>query len=574
MKILISIAAFFRKVIRTKYGAVAAATASVIALYGYTFGSFDQIIYLPFLFKTFHPDLYRLDPFLQLKNHYYSFFWILLQPLYRYGILEIGLFILHILTVFLTFLSIRNLASVFSRNKTFLMLSVFGFVVPHIGISGFTLFEFSILNRTFALPFLIQSVAWYLSGRRYRAFLMIGVMANIHSIYALIVAASLLADALITEKDKMSRMFKYILILGVSSVPVIAWFAAGTIANHAYFDVYRWLALMRSSLLSHLFAPWKPNFINIFLGSSAAGMLVLYGLMFRKLHMSHEVKSIHRFVGVYGVIVVIYFLTVSVMPLEFVAKTQAIRAGLFIMFFIYFLYYVSIFRSRESKELDQRQFNFLAVAGCLSVTPLVLLAAYLIRIMIKGVQIYRISILILFIAFIIQMGLLYKFGVYKAGFRIFSPQTAYVDIQRFAARTTGVDSVFIAVPYFWEIHESEWRVYSRRATVVSYSDSLEIAYYPPYYNTWKERMDTLMPGWADSLTGDYFTDRQQLKHLYYGNTAGDFAAAGKKYRARYLVVEKPYCYPFKPMYENRQFILYDMSVRLPPSECTVNARGT
>jgi hypothetical protein len=58
---------------------------------GYHFGTFDQVIHIPFLKKLSDPNLYPTDAFLELRREHYSFFWLIFIPAYRAGILELGL---------------------------------------------------------------------------------------------------------------------------------------------------------------------------------------------------------------------------------------------------------------------------------------------------------------------------------------------------------------------------------------------------------------------------------------------------------------------------------------------------
>jgi len=59
-----------------------AATGCTIAFMGYYFGTFDQVIHIPFLKKDVFPSLYPGDPFFELSAQHYSYFWFFFRPFY------------------------------------------------------------------------------------------------------------------------------------------------------------------------------------------------------------------------------------------------------------------------------------------------------------------------------------------------------------------------------------------------------------------------------------------------------------------------------------------------------------
>src|SRR5919109_1118140 len=73
-----------------------AATLFTVVFVGYHFGTFDQTIHIPFLKKYVDPTLYPNDPFFELRFQHYSYFWFLIRPFYRLGVLEEALFVCHL----------------------------------------------------------------------------------------------------------------------------------------------------------------------------------------------------------------------------------------------------------------------------------------------------------------------------------------------------------------------------------------------------------------------------------------------------------------------------------------------
>ena len=171
-------------------------TTITVILMGYYFGSFDQAIHIPFLKKYADPTLYPNDPFFELSKYHYSFFWFMFLPFYRIGILEITMFFIHIAITFFTFWSIYRLSKTLFNNPLTSFLSTIAFVFPHIGFAGFPVFEFSLLNRTFVLPFLLLAIDYYLKRKYVFAYLILGLMYNLHIISVNFVLAMFLFDSI------------------------------------------------------------------------------------------------------------------------------------------------------------------------------------------------------------------------------------------------------------------------------------------------------------------------------------------------------------------------------------------
>ena len=146
---------------------------------GYHFGTFDQTIHIPFLKKYADPTLYPGDPFFELRFQHYSYFWLLFLPFYRAGVLEVAMLVIHFLATYLTFWMLWALADTLFHSPLATLLSTLAFMVPHIGFAGFPIFEFSLLNRTFVLPFLLMAILLFLRGRVVWAFALLGVLYNL-----------------------------------------------------------------------------------------------------------------------------------------------------------------------------------------------------------------------------------------------------------------------------------------------------------------------------------------------------------------------------------------------------------
>lgn len=140
----------------------AIATLIVVLFTGYHFGTFDQAIHIPFLKKFADPTLFPGDAFFDMRFQHRSCFWFLWLPLYRLGVLEIAIFVVHVMVTYLTFWAIWALSDTLYHDPGASLLGTVVFVIPHIGFGGFPVLEFSLLNRTFVLPFLLWTMVLYL----------------------------------------------------------------------------------------------------------------------------------------------------------------------------------------------------------------------------------------------------------------------------------------------------------------------------------------------------------------------------------------------------------------------------
>ncbi len=158
-------------------------TLVTIWISGYHFGTFDQVVHIPFLKKLADPGLYPTDPFLNLRSEHYSFFWLMFIPAYRAGILEPVMFAVHMLATYGLVWMFWEFTDTLFHNNLANLFSLVLLVSPHLGMPGFQIVEFSLLNRTFVLPFILGAIILYLRRLYVPAFLLLGVMFNIHVIY-------------------------------------------------------------------------------------------------------------------------------------------------------------------------------------------------------------------------------------------------------------------------------------------------------------------------------------------------------------------------------------------------------
>ena len=77
---LTQFAGYLAKKVWLRYALFLAAALAAIWISGYHFGTFDQVIHIPFIKKFADPGLYPGDAFLDLRNEHYSYFWLMFLP--------------------------------------------------------------------------------------------------------------------------------------------------------------------------------------------------------------------------------------------------------------------------------------------------------------------------------------------------------------------------------------------------------------------------------------------------------------------------------------------------------------
>ncbi len=117
----------------------------------------------------------------------------------------------------------------------------------------------------------------------------------------------------------------------------------------------------------------------------------------------------------------------------------------------------------------------------------------------------------------------------------------WADIQFFARHNSEKDDLFIVPPYL-----NAFGIYSRRATLGDWAEGASILYQDnAYAKEWLERMSAL--GWKSFRNSE---------GGYNSLTTDEIASAAKKYKAAYIVTEKPKTFNLPVIYSNSNYMLY------------------
>lgn len=530
-----------------------------VAVNGYHFGTFDQVFHITFLKKFLDPSLYPGDPFLDLRWYHFSFFWFPFIPLLKAGLLEISMFIIHVLTVYGTVWMFWELSNLLFENATTNLLVVLALIFPHIGFPGFQIIEFSLLNRTFVLPFLLGSIYLYLKDKKYGAFALLGLMFNLHVIYAAFVLCMFLLNEALTFKWK--AWWKPILRLGLFvavGLPVLLWRAQT--GNGIDLTLRpEMLDLAARGLLSTIYHPISalPHVI----GNLVAGIGTVWAFVLG--HRRAPATPIHRttrnFAVAIGILIGVGLLTTYVLPVTIFVQMQILRVGVFMLYFgmLYFAHFlVSQF---ESGRLNKQAFLLLGLSYVILISPL---AAILLWLLLRALRktalrpVWLFPLMVLIEA--LTLGISLQSNLWSPGFHIYGPNSDWRDVQEWAKASTPVDTKFISPPHLFWHYIPDWRVFSERATVATAPELMEIPFDPTFETNFRPRLEAVAPGAIEQFDGDYMQTLAMIKQAYYTNSAEDFTEVGCQFTAEYLVVEADHPYSLPLVYQNEGFFVYQL----------------
>ena len=530
-----------------------------ILLIGYHFGTFDQVVHIPFMKAEADPSLYPGDALVALRNTPYSYFWVFFIPFYRWGMLEVAMFVVHILATYLTFWGIWSLSITLFKDSLAGLLSVLAFIFPHFGFLGFPVIEFSLLNRTFVLPFLLFAIIWFMQKHYRRAFFLLGVASNLHALSAGMVMGMLIFAALMeVRRVGAIRFIQSALFAILGAVPVLLMIAGnGQLVDWSLRP--EWLSIVANGILYQVFYPFStiPYILLLTLGGFSAG--ILFFIARQAYTPTLATRTMERMLIAAGIIFTVGILTAQYLPVTILIKLQLNRVSLFILIFAYLSFANYLAKQAHNQQMVAPHIALLTGIFLISAVPILPLAIWGLLRWLKPRQMKWgwvaagiAGSLGVFVAIALALDIWFP-GIY-----VFPRRTTWLDAQEWARENTPRETVFITPPEKGGIYEPEWRVFSERSSVVSVIDLLEVALAPQYLDTWTERFEALAPGVIEQFTGIYFESDALASHAFYSLSDQALLKVADIYQAGYLVVEKPHVRDFPLIYENQDYIIYQL----------------
>lgn len=526
-------------------------TLFILFSYGYYFGTFDQTSHIPFLKKNADSSLFLNDRFFDLRSTHYSYFWLLFIPFYKARVLEFVMFVIHICSIYLTFWAIWELSKTLFKNHLTSLLATIVSAFPHMGFSGFPLFEFSMLNRTVALPFELIAFNLYLKKKYISCFLLLGVLYNFHALSVNFILAMLGIDMLFALfKRRVGNIFLAVPFFLITALPVLIWkFGHSGIQTQINWE---WFRILEMSVFFHLFNffSFTYPFVNI-LTIGGISSLILFFIAKRWIPQNNIHETVSHFV--YGGIFVlaIQLLATLFYPSTIIIQSQVVRIGTFLTLFtyLYMSYAVSVYHKSKNHLV-----SYVSIL-LFSFFPFLLLLSlpFWHKKNTKPLQLIAVLITIIFF---ITLFTLITLNLARPGIYIFPRKTAYYDVQIWAKNNTSQSALFITPPANWWMYDAEWRVISERSTVCTLSELLEAAFDPAYIAYWKPRFEDVAPGVLKQFKGNYLENLKIANEAFYHHSTQDFIQLSKKYKATYLVVDKQHKHNLPVVYQNEEYVVY------------------
>lgn len=564
-------AVFFHRHKLARYLLFFGAAWVTILLVGYYLGTFDQFAHIPFLKKYVDPALYPSDPFLDLRFQNYSFFWWFFAGVYWLDvalgnsepwILASVMFLAHLLTTSMFFGIMWELSMELFHDPVAAFLSVLFFIIPDVSFGVFPVLEFSLLNRTFVLPFLLLAVLMYLRDRRLQAFILVGLCYNLHALSANFAVGMFLLDSVLRLRTVgWRKLVVEVACMLLCASPVLYWkftnLGGSALIDHEWFDI------VAMGCLSHLFLMFLPNAYVLFGTVSGVASVLSYEVARYKLVVQSRKDVMRNFFLAITLILLVQIVTAQWIPITLVIQLQIIRAGLFATIFagLYWVaYVVQVWRARPTSRVQ----NFWLLAMTLS-APFAFpyLVVDLVQRKVKSMRWQNaLSFLMAAATLALALWAIVRYQLLGSGLYLLGPNSVWKETALWARDHTPKEALFITPPEKWGIYEADWRAFSERGTIVTQMDLLMVALAPQYTPVWQERFDLVAPGARQQFRGNVFENFQISRTAYYTLSEEDFLAVARKYGASYLVVEKPQRRDFSVVYENGKFIIYDLKPSL------------
>lgn len=157
--------------------------AASLAVNGYLFGSADHAIHFAFIERALNPDFLVGDPLVDLAPFHPSFLWPAMAALTHLAPLAWVYFALQVVCTALMFSGVAALARALSPPQVAGLAGLLaaGMVLfVRFSSAGLASFDVMVLNRSLTLGPLLFALAFAAQGRFRAAFVLVGLMFNVH----------------------------------------------------------------------------------------------------------------------------------------------------------------------------------------------------------------------------------------------------------------------------------------------------------------------------------------------------------------------------------------------------------
>jgi hypothetical protein len=225
--------------------------------YGYRFGDSNLSIQVPLVQHYADRSLYVGDPLMDTLPSYPTWFVPLMGHLVRaFGRIELVYFLLFYASLVLGLYALARISILLFAHRTSAVLVLLLGLVQTESLGGELFHNTRFTHSMLASSLLLWAFFWYLSEREERAFLLTGLVFNLHGLYAAFVAAMLGFDTLVRARRlglrTVARRYGVFLL---AALPGLIW----TLRASEALDP-AWVELLRTRSEHHSFPlNWKPQ---------------------------------------------------------------------------------------------------------------------------------------------------------------------------------------------------------------------------------------------------------------------------------------------------------------------------
>jgi len=534
---------------------------SVFAINRYRYGLYDHVIEVPFLKSLVDPLLYRSDYILPERVRFVSAFWHLLALPVREGwiSLPVLLFACHLIAVFFTFLALYRIAIALFGRRDVAVLSLYFVLFSKSIIGGVPTLDLAFYPRVAALPLLLFAIDAFLRGAYLRSWVLQGIAFLVHPLTDIYVILGLLAAAIpAVDRIGRRRLLGGLAVLALLTTPIVVWrhlhlpaSVTGLLADP------EWVALLRFRSPQNLFPRDWPLAYFLRVGL----LLAAFAWSFRHPPARPLHRTVAWFTGALLASWLVGGFLAEVAPVPLVLQLQFFRSSTFVFFLaaIYVAHAILM-------ELERATTRGVVIAAALATG--VLYDAAIWKYALACLTMLAVGIVVLrgpagvrgsalWSAGLAAIALTLGAGVFarKDPFTIGVTQPApWLDVQRWAARSSGIDDVFVVPP-----QSVGFRVESERAIYGDWKDGTMMFFDPDFGREWMRRMRSL--GYREDRTWE--EGFAALSEQDFRRIAEELAAPG---RTVYLVTPRGRpALRFSVVFRNEGYAVYRLPLQgLPP----------
>jgi len=350
----------------------------------------------------------------------------------------------------------------------------------------------------------------------------------------------------------------------IAALPVLIWKMGGDPIDLSLRP--SWVDFLNLTMFQHIFAmigPYPGTWAIFLNGLSTLALFFIAAAWIRQQQVDRTflrpVTTAYDFIYAGIIVLLINVIVVNWFPVTILIQSQIARIGLYILIIAY-LFFANLLASlvASDKKPDAKVW-LLLISFLFSPFPILPLIIWLFVRFVKKPVFMKMASIVTLVCILILIFVFAQIGFWNPGIFIYGQTNPWVDVQRWARKNTQVDARFITPPGRWGVNESDWRVYSERASAVTLSELLVAAFQPGYEEGWKSRFELVAPGALSRFNGDYFRNAEITRRAYNSLSPEDLFSAACSLDSQYIVSEKPSSFPFPLVYENSGFTVYDVS---------------